>query len=135
MRGCKNIFHSNGKQKKAGVAIFISNKIEHKIKKIIRDRNYSIVKVATECNIADTTIYNYIKAQRIPSVATLIELANMLNCNIDYLLDRTDNPININNIDIISTNRDIKILMDNILALTDDKRKLVDAYVKGLLNN
>ena len=59
----------------------------------------------------------------------------MLNCNIDYLLDRTDNPININNIDIISTNRDIKILMDNILALTDDKRKLVDAYVKGLLNN
>lgn len=105
------------------------------LKKIIRDRNYSIVKVATECNIADTTIYNYIKAQRIPSVATLIELANMLNCNIDYLLDRTDNPININNIDIISTNRDIKILMDNILALTDDKRKLVDAYVKGLLNN
>ena len=27
-RGWKNIFHANGKQKKAGVAIFISGKIE-----------------------------------------------------------------------------------------------------------
>ena len=28
VRGWKNIFHANGKQKKAGVAIFISGKIE-----------------------------------------------------------------------------------------------------------
>ena len=34
MRGWKNIFHANGKQKKAGVAIFISDKIDLKIKRI-----------------------------------------------------------------------------------------------------
>ena len=34
----KNIFHTNGKQKKAGLAVFISNKTELKIKKIIRDK-------------------------------------------------------------------------------------------------
>ena len=28
VRGWKNIFHANGKQKKAGVAIFISDKID-----------------------------------------------------------------------------------------------------------
>ena len=33
----KNIFHANGKQKKAGVPIFISDKIDLKIKKIKRD--------------------------------------------------------------------------------------------------
>ena len=38
MRGWKNIFHANGKQKKAGVAILISDKIDFKIKKIIRDK-------------------------------------------------------------------------------------------------
>ena len=38
VRGWKNIFHADGKQKKAGVAIFISNKVELKIKKIIRDK-------------------------------------------------------------------------------------------------
>ena len=33
VRGWKNIFHANGKQKKAGVAILISDKIDLKIKK------------------------------------------------------------------------------------------------------
>ena len=32
VRGWKNIFHANGKQKKAGVAILISEKIDLKIK-------------------------------------------------------------------------------------------------------
>ena len=46
VRGWKNIFHANGKQKKAGVAIFISDKIDLKIKKIIRDkeRYYIMIK-------------------------------------------------------------------------------------------
>ena len=38
VRGRKNIFHANGKQKKAGVAILISDKIDLKIKKITRIR-------------------------------------------------------------------------------------------------
>ena len=32
MRGWKNIFHADGKQKKAGVAILISEKIDLKIR-------------------------------------------------------------------------------------------------------
>ena len=38
MRGWKNIFHANGEQKKAGVAILISDKIDLKIKEITRDK-------------------------------------------------------------------------------------------------
>ena len=38
VRGWKNVFHANGKQKKAGVAILISDKIDLKIKKITRDK-------------------------------------------------------------------------------------------------
>ena len=38
MRGWKNIFHANGKQRKAGVSILISDKIDLKIKKITRDK-------------------------------------------------------------------------------------------------
>ena len=37
VRGCKNRFPANGKQKKAGVSILISDKIDLKIKKITRD--------------------------------------------------------------------------------------------------
>ena len=36
VRGRKNIFHANGKQKKAGVGILISDKIDLKIKKMTR---------------------------------------------------------------------------------------------------
>ena len=38
MRVWKNIFHANGKQKKTGVAILISGKIDLKIKNIARDK-------------------------------------------------------------------------------------------------
>ena len=46
VRGWKNIFHANGKQKKAGVAILISDKIDLKIKKITRDKegHYIMIK-------------------------------------------------------------------------------------------
>ena len=36
--GWKNIFHTNGKQKKAGIAILISDKIDLKIKNVVRDK-------------------------------------------------------------------------------------------------
>ena len=38
LRGWRNIFHVNGRQKKAGIAILISDKIDLKIKKIIGDK-------------------------------------------------------------------------------------------------
>ena len=38
MRGWKKIFYANGNQKKAGVAIFISDKIDFKINSYKRER-------------------------------------------------------------------------------------------------
>ena len=38
MRGWKKIFHANGNQKEAGVAILPSDKIDFKIKTITRDK-------------------------------------------------------------------------------------------------
>ena len=38
VRGRKKIFHAKGNQKKAGVAVLISDKIEFKIKTITREK-------------------------------------------------------------------------------------------------
>ena len=58
MRGWKNIFHANRKQKKAGVAIFISDKIDLKIKKITRDKEGHYIIIKGSIQKEDITIVN-----------------------------------------------------------------------------
>ena len=58
MRGWENIFHANGKHKKAGVAIIISDKIDHKIKNIARDREGHYIMVKGSIQEEDITIVN-----------------------------------------------------------------------------
>ena len=58
MRGWKNIFHSNGKEKKAGVAILISNKIDLKIKNITRDKEGHYIMIKGSVQEEDITIVN-----------------------------------------------------------------------------
>ena len=38
MRGWKKIFHANGNQKKAGVTVLISDKIDFKIMTVTKDK-------------------------------------------------------------------------------------------------
>ena len=58
MRGWKNIFHANGKQKKARVAILISDKIDLKIKKIARDKEGHYIMIKVSIQEEDITIVN-----------------------------------------------------------------------------
>ena len=58
MRGWKNIFHANGKQKKARVAILISDKIDLKIKKITRDKEGHYIMIKESIQEENITIVN-----------------------------------------------------------------------------
>ena len=58
MRGWKNIFHAHGKQQKAGVAILISDKINLKINKIIRDKEGHYIMIKGSIQEEDITIVN-----------------------------------------------------------------------------
>ena len=58
VRRWKNIFHANGKQKKAGVAILISDKIDLKIKKITRDKKGHYIMIKGSIQEEDVTIVN-----------------------------------------------------------------------------
>ena len=58
MRGWENIFHANGKQKKDGVAILISDKIDLKIQKITRDKEGHYIMIKGSIQEEDITIIN-----------------------------------------------------------------------------
>ena len=52
------IFHANGNQKKAGVAILISGKIDFKIKNVTRDKERHYVMIKGSIQEEDITIIN-----------------------------------------------------------------------------
>ena len=115
----------------------IRSKIAMKnLKSIIENNGYnSVVKVAMNSKISDSTVNAYINGQKIPSVPTLISMGDYLNCNLDYLLDRTNNPINVNDLNKINTDKELSELVQIISSLPKEKRQLVISYVKGILNS
>ena len=56
-RGWKNIFHANGKQKKAGAAVLMPDKIDLKVK-ITRDKEGHYLKIKGSIQEEDITIVN-----------------------------------------------------------------------------
>ena len=58
VRGWEKIFHANGNQKKAGVAILISDKIDFKIKAITTDKEGHYIMIKGSIQEEDITIVN-----------------------------------------------------------------------------
>ena len=61
VRGQKNTFRANGKQKKAGVATLNSDKIDLKIKKITRDKEGYYIMIKGSIQEEDITIVIFFK--------------------------------------------------------------------------
>ena len=58
VRGWKKIFHANGDQKKAGVAILITDKIDFKMKNILRDKEGHYIMIKGSIQEEAITILN-----------------------------------------------------------------------------
>ena len=67
VRGWKTIFHANGKQKKAGVVILMSDKIDFKLKRVTRDKEGLYIVINSSIQEEDITIVNiYAPNKRAP---------------------------------------------------------------------
>ena len=130
VRGWKKTFHANGNQKKAGVAILISDKIYLKIKNILRDKEGHNIMIKGSIQEEDITIINTY-SPNIGSPQYVRQLLTTLKREIDnnmviagdlspYLQEWTDHP-------------DRKSTMKHRLNEVLDQMDLVDIYRTILL--
>ncbi|MGN0528655.1 MAG: helix-turn-helix domain-containing protein [Eubacterium sp.] len=62
------------------------------LKKLRKSKGLTQIAMQMQTGIEQALISKYENGERIPPTETLIILADFFNTNIDYLLDRTDNP-------------------------------------------
>ena len=74
VKGWKKIFHANGDQKKSGVAILISDKIDFQIKAVKRDKEGHYIMIKGSIQEEDKTIINIYA----PNLGTLQYVEQML---------------------------------------------------------
>ena len=126
VRGWKKIFHANGNQKKAGVAILISDKIDFKTKTITRDKEGHYIMIKGSIQKEDITIIN-IYAPNIGAPQYIRQLLTAIKEEID------NNTIIVGdfNISLIPMDRSSKQKINKeTQALNDtiDQTNLIDIY-------
>ncbi len=62
------------------------------LKKLRKEKGLTQIAMQMKTGIEQALISKYESGERIPPTDTLILLADFFETNIDYLLDRTDNP-------------------------------------------
>ncbi|MDE5736773.1 MAG: helix-turn-helix domain-containing protein [Oscillospiraceae bacterium] len=62
------------------------------IKFTCKRKKSTISQMLIDCKIRKSFIYDLEKRDLTPSVATVEAIADYLDCSVDYLLGRTDNP-------------------------------------------
>lgn len=64
-----------------------------RIKALCKEKGIAIKKLLEDADINRNFIYALEKSGQIPSADKLERIADFLDCSVDYLLGRTDNPV------------------------------------------
>ena len=64
-----------------------------RLKELRKARGISQLKLAMDLSTNQNTISRYETGEREPGIAELIALADYFGVSVDYLLERTDNPL------------------------------------------
>lgn len=63
-----------------------------RFRQLLQSNGLTAYRIAKETGISQGLMAEYNRGEKIPTVNNLVKIANYLDCSIDYLLGRTDNP-------------------------------------------
>jgi transcriptional regulator with XRE-family HTH domain len=86
------------------------------LKKYREEKGITQIRLSIEAGVSQETISAYENGKAFPSAETLIKMADFLGVSIDFLLDRSDNPL-------VNTNKDINSEMMDIYNKLDKVQK------------
>ncbi|MCI9418193.1 MAG: helix-turn-helix transcriptional regulator [Eubacterium sp.] len=69
-----------------------SQEVAITIKDFAKSKNVTIGKMLSDCNLSKNTLSSMQSGGYLPRTETLTRIADYLDCSVDYLLGRTDNP-------------------------------------------
>lgn len=104
------------------------------LRKIREKRNINQLKLAMDLEISQESISKYETGVAFPSKVVLLKLADYLNCSIDYLMGRTDNP-KINTEKISDSNEKIENLIFRYNKLSESNKNKLEGCLLALEQN
>ena len=115
------------------------NRVKEKItmnnlEKIMKERRITDVKLGSEIFLSDSSIQGYHYNTKLPSLVSLIKLADYLDVNIDYLLDRTNIPTKVDKL-IDYDSEEYMNLVSKYNKLSKENQASVIGYMDGLLKS
>lgn len=104
--------------------MYNSNNVADRIKTLAKNKKKIVKDILTEAGLSKNSLANF--KTSMPKADNLAKIADSLNCSVDYLLGRTDNPtlININVLPrdkIFFIDSKTESLMDNITKKSSEK--------------
>lgn len=106
--------------------VFNTKDIALRIKQLCKDKKMSVKSVLEECSLNKSFIYDLEKRGSVPSIEAFYNLANYLDCSVDYLLGRTD---------LTDTEKTMKLTLNDIRNLSEAQRAMLKCRIHQLMIN
>lgn len=102
------------------------------LKKLREKKNLTQVKLSVDVEVSQEIISQYELGKTLPTVSNLIKLADYFNTSTDYLLNRTNNPLPIN--DLNKKDIEISDIIEKYHSLSDENKKQFLSFLEFLCN-
>lgn len=103
------------------------------LRKLREKKNITQTRLSVEIEVSQEIISHYEIGESKPNIDNLIKIADFFHCSTDYLLNRTDNPSMVNDID--KNNAETSDLIYKYNSLSAENKKNLNKYLEFLINN